>query len=101
MKGLAASVWESLAAAAAAGAEPWLQAQIVDVVGAPMLERLLDGTRRHAARRVDEMEAAALLLSDLGVAPHVATAARAWLADIACNGTSSGEGTRMPTSGRP
>ena len=83
MKGLAACVWESLAAAAASRAEPWLRAQIVDVLGEPLVERLLVGTRQHAARRVDEMEAAAEHLTDLGVAPRVTRAAAAWLAEIA------------------
>lgn len=100
MKGLAASVWESLAAAAASGAEPWLRAQIVDVIGEPMLERLLVGTRRHAARRNDEMEAAEEQLTELGVSPRVTAAAAAWLAEIACAETPSTERT-APWLARP
>jgi 3-hydroxyisobutyrate dehydrogenase-like beta-hydroxyacid dehydrogenase len=74
MKGLAAAVLESLEAAEAAGHEAWLREEIASVVGAPLLERLLDGSRRHAARRTDEMEAARELLLELGVEPRVATA---------------------------
>ena len=42
-----------------------------------------EGSRVHARRRVDEMEAAAELLRSLGVEPRVAEAAAAWLRDLA------------------
>ena len=58
MKGLAAAAIESLEAAEAAGHAEWLEAEIADVIGEPLLDRLLEGSRAHAARRVDEMEAA-------------------------------------------
>ena len=45
-----------------------------DVIGEPLLERLLSGSRAHAARRVDEMRAAAAYLEELGVEPRVASA---------------------------
>jgi 3-hydroxyisobutyrate dehydrogenase-like beta-hydroxyacid dehydrogenase len=82
MKGLAASVVESLQAAAAAGCEPWLRADIVatlEAADAALVERLVEGSRVHAARRVDEMEAAAALERELGLEPHVAEAAAAVL----------------------
>ena len=74
MKGLAASALESLRAAEAAGQASWLEREIADVIGEPLLERLVDGSRRHAARRVDEMEAARELLLELGIEPHIAGA---------------------------
>ena len=70
MKGLAASVLESVEAAKLRGAEPWLRREIADVLGEPLLERLLAGTVRHAERRLDEMEAAAAYLQELGVEPR-------------------------------
>ena len=70
-KGLAASVLESLSAAAAAGHAAWLRGEIASVLGEPLLERLVEGSKRHAARRVDEMEAACELLLELGVEPRV------------------------------
>lgn len=82
MKGLAASALESLSAAEAAGREEWLEREIAAVVGEPLLERLVEGSRRHAARRVDELEAAQELLRELGVEPHVATASAAVLAGL-------------------
>ena len=45
------------------------------MIGEPLLERLLTGSRTHAVRRVDEMRAAVAYLEELGVEPHVARAA--------------------------
>ncbi len=83
MKGLAASAIESLDAAEAAGQAEWLRSEIAEVIGEPFLDRLLDGSRRHAARRVDEMEAAQALLVELGVEPRIAAATASLLADLA------------------
>jgi 3-hydroxyisobutyrate dehydrogenase-like beta-hydroxyacid dehydrogenase len=82
MKGLAASALESLRAAEAAGHAPWLEDEIAELIGAPLLERLVDGSRRHAARRVDEMEAARGLLLELGVEPRIAAASMSVLAEL-------------------
>jgi 3-hydroxyisobutyrate dehydrogenase-like beta-hydroxyacid dehydrogenase len=82
-KGLAASAIESLDAASAAGQLEWLESDISGVIGADLLRRLVDGSRRHAVRRVDEMEAAAELLVELGVDPQVARASAAVLARLA------------------
>jgi 3-hydroxyisobutyrate dehydrogenase-like beta-hydroxyacid dehydrogenase len=82
MKGLAAAAIESLAAARATGAEDRVRADIASVIGEPLLERLLSGSQAHAARRVDEMRAAATYLEELGVRPRVAGAAAEWLAQL-------------------
>lgn len=82
MKGIAAAAIESLEAARAAGVEDRLHADIAAVLGGPILERLLAGSRLHAARRVDEMVAAAAYLEELGVHPRVASAAGAWLEQL-------------------
>src|SRR5262249_1402789 len=94
MKGLAAAALESLAAAEAAGAgplrpagggreaggeEPWLREEIVAVLSdadGALLDRLVEGSHRHARRRADEMDAAADLVAELGLEPRVAAAAR-------------------------
>jgi 3-hydroxyisobutyrate dehydrogenase-like beta-hydroxyacid dehydrogenase len=86
MKGLAASALESLRAADAVGQESWLEGEIAAVIGEPLLERLVDGSRRHAARRVDEMEAARELLLELGVEPRIAGASALVLAELAEDG---------------
>ena len=83
MKGLAASALESLRAAEAAGHATWLEGEIAAVIGEPLLERLVEGSRRHAVRRVDEMDAARELLLELGVEPRIAAASAAVLAELA------------------
>jgi 3-hydroxyisobutyrate dehydrogenase-like beta-hydroxyacid dehydrogenase len=82
MKGIAAAALESLAAAEAAGRRDWLEAQLADVITPELLRRLVEGSRRHAARRVEEMDAACELLESLGVEPRIAAASRAILADL-------------------
>jgi 3-hydroxyisobutyrate dehydrogenase-like beta-hydroxyacid dehydrogenase len=82
MKGLAAAVLESAAAADALGDRAWLEEQVAAVIGEPMLRRLVEGSRAHAARRVDEMDAACDLLRELGVEPRVASASRDVLGDL-------------------
>jgi 3-hydroxyisobutyrate dehydrogenase-like beta-hydroxyacid dehydrogenase len=86
MKGLAAAVIESLDAATAAGCEPWLRADIAATLtsaDAALVERLVEGSRAHAVRRVGEMEAAAALERELGVEPRVAEAAAELLRTLA------------------
>jgi 3-hydroxyisobutyrate dehydrogenase-like beta-hydroxyacid dehydrogenase len=83
MKGLSASVVESMQAAEAMGRAEWLEREIEGMIGRALLERALEGSRKHAARRVDEMEAARDLLLELGVEPLIATASAAQLAELA------------------
>jgi 3-hydroxyisobutyrate dehydrogenase-like beta-hydroxyacid dehydrogenase len=83
MKGLAASAVESVAAAEAAGHGGWLKDEIAAVIGRPLLDRLLAGSRAHATRRVDEMEAAAELLRELGVEPRIARTSAELLTELA------------------
>jgi len=79
-KGMAASIVEALEAARAAGDEPWLREHIaaeLAAADAATVDRITDGTRRHAVRRAAEMAAAADMLNELGVAPLMADASRA------------------------
>lgn len=82
MKGLAASALESLHAAEAAGHASWLEGEIAAVIGEPLLERLVEGSRRHAVRRIDEMEAVRELLLELGVEPRIASASASVLSEL-------------------
>ena len=82
MKGLAAAVVESMQAAEAMARREWLAEEIEKMIDRPYLERALEGSRMHAARRIDEMEAARDLLLELGVEPHVANASAAQLRDL-------------------
>jgi 3-hydroxyisobutyrate dehydrogenase-like beta-hydroxyacid dehydrogenase len=84
-KGLAAAVVEALAGAEAAGCADWLAANIsAELAGFDehAIDRLVDGTHRHARRRADEMAAAAEQLRELGVEPRSATAAHDLLAAL-------------------
>jgi 3-hydroxyisobutyrate dehydrogenase-like beta-hydroxyacid dehydrogenase len=86
MKGLAAAVGEALAAAERLDCEEWLYAELEHTLtdaDAALLRRLVDGSRRHAARRGEEMAAAVAMLEELGVEPRVAAAAEAWLRSLA------------------
>jgi 3-hydroxyisobutyrate dehydrogenase-like beta-hydroxyacid dehydrogenase len=79
-KGMAASIVEALEAARAAGDEPWLREHIAAELAAAdagIVDRIVDGTVRHALRRAAEMEAAAAMLTELGVKPVMADASRA------------------------
>ena len=85
-KGLAAAVTEALRAARAAGCEDWLRANIrheLESASASTLDRLEQGSVRHAVRRIDEMAAAGEQLRRLGVPPRVAGASEQWLRQLA------------------
>jgi 3-hydroxyisobutyrate dehydrogenase-like beta-hydroxyacid dehydrogenase len=84
-KGLATAVVEALAAAEAAGCADWLRDNIsAELAGFDehTIDRLVDGTHRHARRRADEMAAAAEQLTALGVPARITAAARDQLAEI-------------------
>ena len=79
-KGMAAAIVEALEAARAAGHERWLREHIVAELAAAdarSVDRIVDGTARHAVRRAAEMQAAADMLTELGVPPVMADASRA------------------------
>jgi 3-hydroxyisobutyrate dehydrogenase-like beta-hydroxyacid dehydrogenase len=82
MKGVAVAAIESLEAAKLTGAEARVHAEIAGVIGEELLERFVTGSRTHAARRVDEMNAAAAYVEELGVEPRIASAAAAWLEQL-------------------
>jgi 3-hydroxyisobutyrate dehydrogenase-like beta-hydroxyacid dehydrogenase len=83
MKGLAAVVLEALAAARAAGCEPWMRQNLAEQLGADLVRRLEEGSVQHATRRVAEVEATRELLRSFGVPARVTTAARDWLGELA------------------
>ncbi len=69
-KGTAAAICEALEAARAAGVEEWLRADIVRTLSAAddtLLDRIVEGTQKHAKRRAHEMRDAASLLDDLNL----------------------------------
>lgn len=89
MKGLAATATEALAAAVAAGCEDWLREEIASVLtsaGPALLERLESGSRKHASRRLHELEDASALLRELGVEPRISEASAGWLSQLRAEG---------------
>jgi 3-hydroxyisobutyrate dehydrogenase-like beta-hydroxyacid dehydrogenase len=101
-KGLAAAVVEAMAAAEAAGCPDWLRDNIgTELAGFDerTIDRLIDGTHRHARRRADEMTAAAEQLAELGVTPRVAAAARDLLISLRDHPLSPSD--HPPTSQEP
>jgi 3-hydroxyisobutyrate dehydrogenase-like beta-hydroxyacid dehydrogenase len=91
MKGLAASAVEALRAAQALGCAEEIyrdMALTLEEADEALLHRLLEGTRTHAARRIQEMLDAADLLESLDVPPRVARACVEWLEDLATSTTS-------------
>ena len=76
---------EALAAARAAGLEDFVRGELLDLLASAdedTLERMEQGSRRHAARRAHEMADVAALLRELGVASHMSDAARAQLEEL-------------------
>lgn len=81
MKGLAAVVIEGLGAARAMGAEDWLREQMARELGPDgdeLVERLADGTRRHAVRREHEVRDALAALDAAGEPADMTRATLAW-----------------------
>jgi 3-hydroxyisobutyrate dehydrogenase-like beta-hydroxyacid dehydrogenase len=85
-KGMAASAIEALDAATEAGEAEWLRGEIAEMIGAELLQRLVEGSRTHAVRRLDEMRAACELLVELGVESDVARASASVLSRLASEG---------------
>jgi 3-hydroxyisobutyrate dehydrogenase-like beta-hydroxyacid dehydrogenase len=88
MKGLAAVIGEALEAAEAAGQREWLRRQILAELAAAdaaLVDRLLTGSIRHAARRAAELAAAVAHLEELGARTHLSRATRARLAELAAD----------------
>lgn len=82
MKGLAALVFEGLTAARSAGAEEWLRDQISRELGSDggaLVARLVEGTPRHAVRRVAEVRDALAELEASALPSDMTRATLAWL----------------------
>ncbi|MEQ6897005.1 DUF1932 domain-containing protein [Microbacterium sp. KR10-403] len=85
MKGLAALVVEGTTAARAVGAEDWLRAQIAGELGPDgdaLIDRLIDGTYRHAHRRRDEVADALAMLEGDGDPADMTRATLSWFERI-------------------
>ena len=89
MKGLAGLVFETLRAAERTGDEAWLRAEIAGELGPDgdaLVERLLDGTRKHAVRRAHEMADVRDYLAAIGSPAWMTDGTLAWLEAVAAEG---------------
>jgi len=85
-KGMAAAAVEALQAARALGCEDEVYADMARTLqeaDEAFLRRLLEGTRQHASRRVEEMQAVCELVEELGVPSRVARASLGWMEELA------------------
>jgi 3-hydroxyisobutyrate dehydrogenase-like beta-hydroxyacid dehydrogenase len=85
-KGMSSSVWEALEAARAVGVEDWLRSDIIKTfvdADAAFIDRLIDGTAKHAVRRSHEMRDAEAMLLELGTPTTIVTATAESLERIA------------------
>jgi len=92
-KGMAAAVVEALEAARRLGLEGEIRLEIARALAEAdetLVDRLVEGSFRHAQRRREEMEAAAALLREVGVEPRVARAVVDQLAALAQEGPGEG-----------
>jgi 3-hydroxyisobutyrate dehydrogenase-like beta-hydroxyacid dehydrogenase len=92
LKGMAALLLEALRAARAAGVEQWLWRNVVEQLESAdeaFAVRLLEGTGRHAERRVHEMDAVVELLEELEQRPLMSLATRDVLASVTLLGVPS------------
>jgi len=81
MKGLAALIIEGVGAARAVGAEDWLRDQIAQELGGDghaLVDRLIEGSRIHAARREHEMTDALAVLEAMDQPTDMTRATLAW-----------------------
>jgi 3-hydroxyisobutyrate dehydrogenase-like beta-hydroxyacid dehydrogenase len=85
-KGMSSSIYEALEAARAVGVEGWLRSDITRTLveaDASTLDRIVDGTEKHAVRRGHEMRDAEAMLRELGTAATMVTATAESLERIA------------------
>lgn len=85
MKGLAALVVEGLGGARAMGAEEWLRSQMAGELGpegAALVDRLVEGTHRHAVRREHEVRDALAALEATGEPTDMTRATLVWFRRI-------------------
>jgi 3-hydroxyisobutyrate dehydrogenase-like beta-hydroxyacid dehydrogenase len=76
---MSSATWEALEAARAVGVEDWLRSDIIKTfvdADEKLIDRLIDGTAKHAVRRAHEMRDAEAMLRELGT-PTVMAAATA------------------------
>ena len=83
---MSSSIYEALEAARAVGVEDWLRSDIIRTLveaDEATLDRVVDGTEKHAVRRGHEMRDAEAMLRELGTPTTMVTATAESLERIA------------------
>lgn len=82
-KGLAAVIIEAQEAAKQLDCEMWLRKQMLAIIPEEqIIERMIDGSRVHAQRRIHEMAVVSDMLREIGVTPYTSEAAKQWLTKL-------------------
>jgi 3-hydroxyisobutyrate dehydrogenase-like beta-hydroxyacid dehydrogenase len=82
-KGVAAVIMECLEAAEALSMTDYARAQMLKIIyDEPMIDRFVNGSIKHAKRRVDEMEAVVQMLNSIGVSSFTSEASIKRLKEI-------------------
>jgi 3-hydroxyisobutyrate dehydrogenase len=100
MKGLAAVVLEAAAGGRAAGCEEWVTSQMAAELGPggqALIDRLIGGSVKHAARRVPEVVASRDYLTELGVPADACEAAVRWLERLSRQPDEAGSAYAAPS----
>lgn len=76
-KGVAAVICEAMEAGQKYGLEPYIREQIQSVIGqeGELIDRFLEGSKTHAARRMHEMDAVCEMLESVDIQPFMSRAA--------------------------
>ena len=77
-KGMAAVICEAMEAGEAFGMETYIRGQISSLIGGndELIDRFVEGSKTHAKRRKDEMEAVIEMLESKGIVPLVTMGTR-------------------------
>jgi 3-hydroxyisobutyrate dehydrogenase-like beta-hydroxyacid dehydrogenase len=79
-KGVAAVIIEAVEAGKRLDREGWVREQMRTIIGdEAIIDRMIDGSRTHARRRIQEMTAVSDMLREVGVPPYTSEAAVQWL----------------------
>lgn len=86
MKGMAAAIIEGLTAAQRQGCEEWYLEEVRSIfrnANEALVDRFINGSRKHAVRRAHEMRVVAEMLLANDVHPRISLAAAEWLKELA------------------
>jgi hypothetical protein len=76
-------VIETLEASQELNLEQWVREQMMTILQSEaMIDRFVEGSKTHAARRIHEMDAVISLLQEIGIQSYTSTAAQQRLVEL-------------------